>query len=258
MRIKKHKGLWLVFTSLFVMVCRCDGGTVTYTTADNISVQCVSFIEGSSSVVGTGRYCPIVCSDGVERPFTFYRDPEFKDRTYAEIYQKACAEPYQPAALNDQSPAEEPTEAPTEEPTEEPTAPPVQPNANPVPPQSYLTGAVTACDLPQRYINFAVNPAAASQNPADLRVTFNDAPVSCTPVPAGQPNVLSCVYPANTAFPIHVVVRLGSSIVNDFYFDGALCSASQPPKPSDPENPEDPAPPVVPSPDCSTPTNDGC
>ncbi|GAB4566842.1 MAG: hypothetical protein Fur0017_06360 [Anaerolineales bacterium] len=131
------------------------------------------------------------------------------------------------------------TDAPDETPTEEPTAPPTDAPTDPAPLKPYLTGAASACDLTQRYVNFIIDPAA-DPNPAGLEVSFNGVPVNCTVVPTSGSAILACSFRADTLPPFRVAVRIGSDQVNEFTFDGGICIASQPPKSNDPKDPQDP------------------
>jgi hypothetical protein len=236
MNIRKHKALWLVLTALLVVVCRCDGSRFNLTTQDNQTIACASYIEATSSIQ-SGKQCIIPCP-GYGVPYDITTDADIQNFTLAELSAKVC----NPQQAN----IPEPVASSTDEPTEEPTAPPTDPATDPAPLKPYLTGAALSCNRTQRFVNFAIDPAVTDLNPAGLSVTFNNTPVNCTPIANAQPSVLSCSYPASMTFPIQVLVDLNGVTINNFTFDGGICTSEPKPKPAETEDP-------VSTPDCTTP-----
>lgn len=246
MFIKKHPRLILLLTALIVVVCRCDGSKVVLQTKDGQDLQCQYYIEESGSI-RSGVECKIAC-EGFALPISFDMDgvDEVTGTNYADLYLKYCNEP-----LPTEAPDVTPDEAFTEEETQ---SPPTDPPAESSPLQPYLTGAATACDLTQRYINFIIDPAAEKTNPAGLEVAFDDVPVNCTVVPTSGDTILACSFHADTLPPFFVTVRIEGEEVNEFIFDGGICTTSQPPKPKETEAPISTEPPA----ECPPELNGDC
>lgn len=133
-----------------------------------------------------------------------------------DIFQEACG-PDVPL------PTDPPQAVDTDTPTA--TAPP-QDTSTPTAtatPQPYLSGEVSACDLGDGFINFALDPTITVNASTAFDVTLGGQAVQCT-VPASNTKVLSCSLPRSQTFPIEINLHVNGSLTDTFTYDGANCT----------------------------------
>lgn len=223
--MKTNKKRLLMYSSLllFIMACRAYRCTDDYALKDddsmNPSLVCTDFIQtGEPQNPIGGLECTMDCPGIDNYKFDVFGSVSFSDMTKAEAQAKYCPAPDSASSAPTEEPTEEP--APTEPPTEEP-APTEPPTEEPLKP--YLAGTVTACDAYLRYVNFPVNPNVPGGPP---KVIISGTTVDCSLVNNGT--ILSCNYPEGLRFPFQVVALINNQPVNNFSFDGAICTTAAP------------------------------
>lgn len=221
MKTNKKRLLVYSFLLLFIMACRAYRCTDEYAFKDDgpqqHSLTCTDFIQtGEPQNPIGGLECSMECPGIGNYKFDIFNlNVDFSELTKAEAQAMYCPAPQASSVVT-----EEPTEPPTEEPapTEPPTADPAEETLKP-----YLAGTVTACDAYLRYVNFPVNPDAPAGPP---NVIFSGTTVDCSLVNNGT--ILSCNYPEGLPFPFQVVALINDQPVNNFAFDGAICTTAAP------------------------------
>ncbi len=236
MRLKKRPGLILVLTALMVTVCRCQWEEpVMYTMnfTDGSSAQCNQFHEylvslDNFSGEAYSYDCAITCPDGT------VVTPKLEGKQNHEAILNG--EPFELGAFCTGVPISTPTEVPPPDETALPTEPPADSATD----SPLLTEDVTACDLYSRFINFTLVQPSPDLTDKLLRVTLNDESANCS-IPDVNPDILTCNVPNGVTFPAQVVVTVDDIEINNFLYDGSLCTNAAPTssKPSNDDEPEE-------------------
>ncbi len=138
-----------------------------------------------------------------------------------DIFREACG-PDVP--LPTDPPQAVDTDTPTPQDTSTPTATAT--------PQPYLNGEVSACNLGDGFINFALDPNVTDATGTTFDVTLGGQAVQCA-VPASNTKVLSCSLPRTQTFPAEVIIHVNDSLTDTFTYDGSDCTVPGP-NPGDP------------------------
>ena len=236
--IKRYPSLFFVFTAFLVTFCRCslDGGVpVLISFDDGTSMKCSQFID-YRAVGGNGSTfdCALPCPDGSKVPFSEVDSPELlkavteESKVPASVLQSLQKQYCTPESLS-KATATVPA-VPTQ--TSTPTAlPPV------------LTGEVTACDVPARFINLRLAQPVFDFSSAIVTININGVSSEC--VSTSNPTVMSCTLPQPITFPINIAILINGKPASSFSFEGSYCGYKDPnaPQPPAPENNPNPLPP---------------
>lgn len=232
---KRNLILFLIFTTLVTVVCRCSminspltiAGHPCKFTGDQ-DIQAGTF-DGSAECKnpdGSNLTCPYT-----GQPVRFSSFRLFDEKTVmseTQFWARLGCYPLDATATPTVTPP--PTQTATS--TETPLPAGVnQPVAAPL-----LTGNVTGCSLSDGYINFQLVKDAPPVNWSDVRVAMNGTQVNCS-VPSNNSTVLSCALPSGVTFPVKVSVEVGGTVANEFNYDGAACLYTAPTNTPGNENP---------------------
>ncbi|MBI5293971.1 MAG: IPT/TIG domain-containing protein [Chloroflexi bacterium] len=250
MNPRKRPQLLLILAALATLMCRCSldsGAPVKLSFSDGSSVQCrrytVYIATWNDPYGSTSDYdCEIPCPDGstVKVEHLSRQQVGAEDETQdAEVLQSWQAQycPVDPSTGGATRVPSTSSPAPTMTAMAARTATPSATAA----PRPLLTGAVSACDLTQGFINFTLAQPPLDISSKVLNVRFNNIPARCS-IPRVNPNVLTCNIPAGARPPVNISVTLDGVLVNSFNYSGAGCTS---PKPN---NPNQDKPPVNPTP----------
>lgn len=241
---RKRIAINLVLTALFVVVCRCGPPTpgASASLKDGTLITCTRYTEYTTSGLLERYYayedCVVPCPDGsTVQVKDFGVHPGLL--SLSDVQGAYC-----PAAQAASAPLESPTATATATDTETaPLAPPTDPPAL----QPVLAGSVTVCDTGLQYINFPLADPLPDLTGKSVSILLNGVRVKCK-VAGSDQRLLGCTLPSDTVFPLLVTATIDGEEVNNFSFDGAICTRTQPSKV--PETEEESAPPVEPTPDC--------
>ena len=254
MKEKRLSRLILVFTALLVTVCRCslDGGVSTpITFEDGSTMKCDQFIEyravgGNSSTFD----CDLPCPDGSTVPI--------KEFSSSELIQAVAEKGKVPASVLQDLQKQYCTAASLIKATVTPTLVPTKtPTLTALPP--ILTGEVTACNVPGRYINLRLAQPVFDFSSAIATININGISSECV-IPSDNLTVLSCTLPQPLTFPINIAILINGSPASSFTFDGSYCGYKDPSVPNNddqqPNNPQPNVPVLPPNPnDPNNPNN---
>lgn len=261
MNVKRYPRLILVCTALMVTVCRCsfDRGTpYLISFEDGASMRCTKYIDylpnWSALWNNDSNFdCDLPCPDGSIVPFSEVSSPELlkavteNSKVPASVLQNLQKEYCTAESLSKATATATATAAPTKSPT--PTALPL-----------ILTGEVTACDVPARFINLRLAQPIFDFSSAIVTININGVSSEC--VITSNPTVMSCTLPQPTTFPINIAILINGNPASNFSFNGSYCgykdpnapnndpqpivpdnnNVPPPPNPNDPNNPNNPNP----------------
>ncbi len=246
MNVKRYPRLILVFTALMVTVCRCSfdrGDPVLISFEDGVSMRCTKYIDylpnWSALWNNSSNFdCDLPCPDGSTVPFKEVSSPELlkavteDSKVPASVLQSLQKEYCTVESLSKATATV--TVAPTQ--TSTPTAlPPI------------LTGEVTACDVPARFINLRLAQPVFDFSSAIVTININGISSEC--VSTSNPTVMSCTLPQPTTFPINIAILINGNPASNFSFNGSYCGYKDPnapnndPQPIVPDNNNVPLPP---------------
>ena len=122
-----------------------------------------------------------------------------------------------------------------------------------------LTGEVTACNVPGRYINLRLAQPVFDFSSAIATININGISSECV-IPSDNLTVLSCTLPQPLTFPINIAILINGSPAGSFTFDGSYCGYKDPSVPNNddqqPNNPQPNVPVLPPNPnDPNNPNN---
>ncbi|MBN8583147.1 MAG: hypothetical protein J0L96_20955, partial [Anaerolineae bacterium] len=222
MKAKRFPTLFFVFTAFWITFCRCslDGGVpVLISFEDGTSMKCREFIDYRTVGGNSTTYdCALPCPDGSTVPFTEFSSSELlqavaEDSKVSTTVLQNLQKQYCTAESLSKATATV-TAAPTQ--TSTPTAlPPV------------LTGEVTACNVPDRYINLRLAQPIFDFSTAIVTININGVSSECV-VPSDNPTVLSCTLPQPITFPINIAILINGSPASSFSFEGSYCGYRDP------------------------------
>lgn len=261
--LRKRRALILVFSALLVTVCRCQpnvfGNNVEITRFSDgtVAMSCELFtevFETKEATNGTDSRgvweCSVACPDGSDAKFDTYEQPAQLVNARTEEEKTAFKAQYcsaETAASTEtlSAPIEAPSETPTA--TEPPTA--TQEESIVIATQDLLilqpilAGSVTACDTGLGFINFSLADSLPDLTGKSVSVLINGNKVNCA-LAGSNSQLLGCSLPAGTVFPLNVSTTLDGVAVDNFSFNGAICTRTSATKEVD-ENPEQPTQPPV-------------
>lgn len=242
--------MFFIFTSLLVVVCRCapdplsknDAGIMLKDGTSLGSCELFSdFTETSDNPDGftstTGWECKVTCPDGSQAVFeldkeqsapSFYNDPMLEAGDRAGFLSQYCS----PEAMVAAATPEAPTLTPSPTPTNTPQAAAQElliiiPTQNLLILPPVLAGGVTACDTGLGFINFPLASPQPDLSGRSVSILLNGNKLNCK-VAGSQSQVLGCSLPAGASFPATVSAKLDDVEVNNFPFDGAICTNTVP------------------------------
>lgn len=276
MNLKKHPALFFVFTALLVTVCRCgpdpfsQHGTTSISLQDGSSLgTCKSMQEftGTSNnpdeqPAGVDSFnsnlvwdCTLTCPDGSQVVFqadgsksapSHFNDPLLKAGDTTAYLAQYCS----PEAMVVATPTEEPVATATATSTPEEQVI-VIPEQNLLILQPVLAGNVTACDTGLGFINFPLFQPQPDLTGKSVSIYLNGSKANCS-LAGSQSQLLGCSLPAGIAFPLIVSASIDDVEVNNFSFDGAICTKTQATKEP---NEDEPVAPTEPPVDCDVNPN---
>jgi hypothetical protein len=252
MNRKTRPALFFVFTSLLVVVCRCgsdplskndsaimlkDGTRLGSCEVFSDFTQTSDNPDGFTST--TGWECSVTCPDGSQTVFeldgkqsapSFYNDPFLEAGDTAGFLSQYCS----PEAMVAANTPEVPTLTPS--PTSTSTAQAAaQEQVIIIPTQNLLilppvlAGGVTACDTGLGFINFPLASPQPDLSGRSVSILLNGNKLNCK-VAGSQSQVLGCSLPPGASFPATVSASIDDVQVNNFPFDGAICTNTVPTK----------------------------
>lgn len=279
MNLKKRPALLFVFTALIVTVCRC-GGAMGPTmqpimVADGSMIGSCEFKQevsetsegGSDPVFIPVWECSVTCPNNSQVKFDTYTQlPAVIAAGEKEAFlaQYCSAEAMIAAPAASETPTEEPastvvtptasTSTATSVPTEQVI---IIPQQNIFILQPVLAGGVSACDTRLGFINFPISDPIPDLTGKNVTVSLNGRQVNCT-VAGSRNQVLACSLPTGTTFPVTVKASLDDVEVNNFSFNGAICTKTLPTQENEPNDSTTQVPTTVPI-DCTLdPYNPAC
>lgn len=245
---RRRRALFFVFTAIIVTVCRCQpdifgnyANPIMFADGSRVG-SCEFFVDYSESAEGSGVpvgkevwACSLTCPDNSQVKFDLYSQLPFSmpvEEKTAFLSQYCSAEAMVAA---------EPSPTATAVPTDTPTPAPEGAQEQPIivqPPnllilQPLLSGVVTACYTTEGFINFTLFQPLLDIKGKDVALSINGTQVNCS-IPANNPSLYSCSLPPGTKFPAKIIVTVDGNEVNNFSFDGATCTKTEPSKESDP------------------------
>ena len=251
MKEKRLSRLILVFTALLVTVCRCSfdrGSPAPIVFEDGSTMRCTKYIDylpnWSALWNNDSNFdCDLPCPDGSTVPVKELSSPELlkafteNGKVPAPVLQDLQKQYCTAASLA------KATITPTLAPTKTPTLTALPP---------ILTGEVTACNVPGRYINLRLAQPVFDFSSAIVTININGVSSEC--VETGNPTVMSCTLPQPITFPINIGILINGKPASNFTFDGSYCGYKDPNAPNN-DNPQpQPVIPVLP-PDPNDPNN---
>lgn len=183
--------------------------------------------------------CYYQCPDGTSRQLEIAGEFSVSSPLYSasreELDKQFCGGALQPtptSALATAAPtlAENQTALPIASATEQ-VSPSATAEISPVAQLPLLAGDVTMCDLAISLINFRMLQPVPDLTGKVLAVHIADRATTCTVNPTNT-SLLTCTIPASVTFPARVVVRLDSTVVNDFTYSGLGCAKIATPFPT--------------------------
>lgn len=241
---KRHI-LFFVLTAFATIVCRCSNGPLwassrgfeIYDREDNLWSQGpkVGYCYDLTGSGDLGWNCSLTCPDSSEVNFHLPSDADVKwstDSLNASEVIEYCS--IELVATSTPLPTFVSTLTLTATSTSTLTPLPSASTLKPL-----LAGNVSACDTALGFINFPIAQPQELSGKEVHEVFINGNKVRCH-VAGSQKQVLSCNLPAGATFPIVVSVSLQDTEVNNFSFDGAICTETLPtkePKEGDPVAP---------------------
>jgi hypothetical protein len=247
MNRKKRPALFLVFTALLVTVCRCGPDPFSPNNTSPIKLKdgsslgsCKLFQEFANIGAGPDEAtstmvwdCSLTCPDGSQVEFqldgdqsvpAFYNDPYLEAGDTTGFLTQYCSPEAMAAADTPEAPTEEPSPTPTDTPQEQVIIIPPQ-NLLILPP--VLAGSVTACDTGLGFINFPLADPQPDLSGKSVSVFLNGNKVNCR-LAGSQSQLLGCSLPTGTTFPVIVSASIDDVEVNNFPFNGAICTNTVP------------------------------
>lgn len=243
MKAKRFPRLFFVFTALLVTVCRCSfdrGDPVLISFEDGASMRCTKYIDyqpnWSALWNNSSNFdCDLPCPDGSK--------VSVKELSSPELMQAVADDGKVTTAVLQSLQKEYCTPESLSKATATVTAAPTQ-TSTPVVLPPILTGEVTACDVPARFINLRLAQPIFDFSTAIVTININGVSSECV-IPSDNPTVLSCTLPQPITFPINIAILINGSPASSFSFEGSYCGYRDPnaPQPPAPENNPNPLPP---------------
>lgn len=247
MNRKKRPALFLVFTALLVTVCRCGPDPFSPNNTSPIRLKdgsslgsCKLFQEFTRTGENPDEFtstmvwdCSLTCPDGSQVEFqldgdqsvpAFYNDPYLEAGDTPGFLAQYCSPEAMTAADTPEAPTEEPSPTPTDTAQEQVIIIPTQ-NLLILPP--VLAGNVTACDTGLGFINFPLADPQPDLSGKSVSVFLNGNKVNCR-LAGSQSQLLGCSLPPGTTFPVIVSASIDDVEVNNFPFNGAICTNTVP------------------------------
>lgn len=245
MHRKKHPALILVFTALLVTVCRCGPDPFDRHARPQIQLKdgtslgsCILMQEFANIGAGPDEAtstmvwdCTLTCPDGSRVEFqldgdrsvpAFYNDPNLEANDSTAFLAQYCSPEAMIAADIPEAPTEEPAPTPTDTPQSEEQVI-IIPTQNLLILPPVLADSVTACDTGLGFINFPLADPQPDLSGRSVSVFINGTKVNCR-LAGSQSQLLGCSLPPGTTFPVTVSASIDDVEVNNFPFNGAICT----------------------------------